>query len=199
VVTKWDLAEGRKNRKGQIVSTRDYLTHIQHELPGLAHAPIVFSAAVDRTGIEQVVEVAFELYEQSRQRVGTGELNSIIRRILEERGPSSKLGKRAKILFVSQVATSPPTIVMIVNHPELFGPDYQRYLMNRLREHTPFKEVAIRLIIRERKRADLNDLLSGEHAKRRRLEDEADGEVFLEDEGDEAPPAPARRSPGRRG
>jgi GTP-binding protein len=188
VVTKWDLAEGRKNRKGRPISPQDYLEYLQKELPGLAFAPIVFSAAVDRVGLEEVVEVAFEMFDQARQRVGTGELNAIIRGILEERGPTSKLGKQAKILFVSQVTTNPPTIVMVVNHPELFTPGYERYLLNRLRERTPFTEIPIRLIIRERKRAKLADLLSGEHAKRKRgelgvggdgLDDIDDEDIFV--------------------
>ena len=168
VVTKWDLAEGRKGVKGRPVNTGDYLKYIQDELPGVAFAPIAFSSATDRVGLDGVVDLAFEMFEQSRVRMKTSELNAVVESILTERGPSSKLGTQAKIYFVSQVAVAPPTIVMIVNKPELFEGGYERYLMNRLRERTPFKEVPVRLILRPRRRADLADLLSGEHAKRRR-------------------------------
>lgn len=175
VVTKWDLVEGRKGRFGREVKAEDYLEYIQKELPGLSHAPIVLSAAVDSTGLNEVVEVAFELFDQARERVSTSRLNDIVRGILEERGPSSTLGTRVKVLFVSQVATSPPTIVLVVNKPDLFTPEYERYMLNRLREATPFKEVPIRLILRERKRADLADLLSGAHAQRKAEERAAGG------------------------
>lgn len=173
VVTKWDLVEGRKGRKGKVVTPEDYLEYIQEELRGLVHAPIVLSAAVDATGLNEVVQVAFELFDQSRERVSTSVLNDMIRTILAERGPSSTLGTRVKVLFVSQVATAPPTIVLVVNKPDLFTPEYERYMLNRLRENTPFKEVPIRLIIRERRRADLEDLLSGAHAQRKAEEREA--------------------------
>ena len=173
VVTKWDLVEGRKGRKGKVVTPEDYLEYIQEELRGLAHAPIVLSAAVDATGLNEVVQVAFELFDQSRERVSTSALNEMIRTILAERGPSSTLGTRVKVLFVSQVATAPPTIVLVVNKPDLFTPEYERYMLNRLRENTPFKEVPIRLIIRERRRADLEDLLSGAYAQRKAEEREA--------------------------
>ena len=43
---------------------------------------------------------------------------------------------------------------MIVNKPELFKPEYERYLLNRLRESTPFEEVPIRLVIRARRQSD---------------------------------------------
>lgn len=172
VVTKWDLVEGRKGRKGREVTPEDYLEYIQEELPGLSHAPIVLSAALDRTGLNEVVEVAFDLFAQARERVTTSRLNELVRGILTERGPSSTLGTRVKVLFVSQVATAPPTIVLVVNKPDLFTPEYERYMLNRLREATPFKEVPIRLIIRERRRADLEDLLSGAHAQKKAEERE---------------------------
>ncbi len=173
VVNKWDLVEGRPNRKGAPVSTEDYLEYIEKELKGMTHCPIVFTSAKEASGVRETVMLAFELNEQARQRVSTGKLNDLLRGILERRGPSSKLGTKIKVLYVSQVEVAPPTIVLVVNHPELFTPEYERYLLNRLREELPFKEVPIRLIIRERKRAELKDLLSGQHRHQRRAMEEA--------------------------
>lgn len=167
VVNKWDLVEGKPNRKGQIVTPEDYLEYIEKELRGMTHCPIVFTSAAESSGVRETVALAFDLYDQSRQRVSTSKLNEFIRNLLKTRGPSSKLGTRVKLLFVSQVEVAPPTIVVVVNHPELFTAEYERYLLNRLREELPFKEVPIRLIIRERRRADLKDLLSGRHKAER--------------------------------
>ena len=52
--------------------------------------------------------------------MATGPLNAAFEAILKERGPSSALGTRAKIYFVSQPSVAPPTIVCKVNKPELF-------------------------------------------------------------------------------
>ncbi len=168
VVSKWDLVEGRKGRSGQPVEPDDYGKYIHEELSGLRHAPIVFTSSTDAEGLRETIGIAFELFEQARQRVSTGELNRVVRGILEQRGPTSRLGGHAKILYVSQVATEPPTIVLVVNKPELFRGAYERYLLNRLREETPFAEVPIRLLIRERRRAELPELLSGAHRRERR-------------------------------
>jgi GTP-binding protein len=165
VVTKWDLAAGRKNRKGEPVSAEDYQAYIEKELPGLATAPIVFTSSAEGRGLGETVSTAFELMAQARQRMTTSQVNKVLKSILERRGPSSKLGTKAKIYFASQVAVEPPTIVMVVNKPELFERQYERYLLNRLRELTPFTEVPIRLLIRARKRADLADLKSGRHRR----------------------------------
>jgi GTP-binding protein len=154
VISKWDLTEGRKNRKGEPVSPEDFQKYIEKEMPGLSHCPIVFTSSVTNQGIRESIDIAFELHEQARQRVPTARLNQMMTEILARRGPSSKLGTQAKVLYVSQVDIAPPTIVMIVNKPELFKSEYERYLLNRLRESTPFEEVPIRLVIRARRQSD---------------------------------------------
>ncbi|MGP1347587.1 MAG: ribosome biogenesis GTPase Der [Phycisphaerales bacterium] len=190
VVTKWDLAEGRPNRKGQPVSIDDYREYFNREMPGLAYAPIVFTAAGDGgRGVREAVEVAFDLFGQAHQRVSTGRLNEFFRDILARRGPSSSLGTKAKILFVTQVTVNPPTIVLVVNKPKLFDERYMRYLMNRIREELPFEEIPVRLLVRERRRAELGDLLSGEHRRQqsatRSIEE---GEALLDRQGEEIDP-----------
>ncbi|MDX2116283.1 MAG: ribosome biogenesis GTPase Der [Planctomycetota bacterium] len=160
VVTKWDLVQGKKNRKGAVVSPEDYAEYIAQELKGMSICPIVFTSSVETFGLREAVDVAFDLFSQARQRVPTAQLNETIRAILQERNPASKSGQRAKILYVSQVGVLPPTIVMVVNHPELFTGPYQRFLLNRLHEELPFAEIPIRLIIRERQRVELGALKS---------------------------------------
>ena len=71
---------------------------------------------------------------------------------MSERAPSAKRGVQpVKVFFATQVATQPPTIVLFVNRPSLVRKDYQRYLVNRMREHLPFTEVPIRLMFRGRR------------------------------------------------
>ncbi|USN99524.1 MAG: ribosome biogenesis GTPase Der [Phycisphaeraceae bacterium] len=161
VVNKWDLAEGRKNDKGRVVTPADYETYIRKELNGLSFAPIAFMAARDGFNVREVVDLAFELHAQAGERVPTGEMNRLVRDIIERHHPASIGGKHGRVYFTSQVKTNPPTIVMIVNRTEIFSGAYERYLMNRLREELPFGEVPIRLIFRSRKRAELAMLKAG--------------------------------------
>jgi GTP-binding protein len=152
VVNKWDLAE---ERHGDPEKFFDYL---ERELRGLDFAPIVLISAKTGEGIRDLVAMAKNLHLQASHREGTAALNDTIQTILEERGPSSKLGTRAKVYYVSQVATNPPTVVMVVNDPRLFEGQYERYLLNRLREQVPFSEVPIRLLFRQRQRASLGEM-----------------------------------------
>ncbi len=152
VVNKWDAASARKNKQGRPISPSDFETYIRQALKGLSFAPIACISAHTGLNIRGMVELAFEMFEQASTRVGTGELNRLIEGILERRGPSNKLGTQARVYYASQVRANPPTIVMIVNNPDLFTNEYRRYLMNRFRETLPFDEVPIELVIKGRSR-----------------------------------------------
>ncbi|MFN7022073.1 MAG: ribosome biogenesis GTPase Der [Phycisphaerales bacterium] len=169
VVNKWDLVEGRNNQSGRPITTENYEEYLRKETKGLDFAPIAFVSADRGTNVRRTVRLAFELMRQAGERAGTGVLNRRMREILSTRGPSSKLGTLAKVYFVAQVATHPPTIVLVVNNDQLFTNNYQRFLLNALRKSLPYPEVPIRLIVKNRKRARMQDLATGEH-QRRKLE-----------------------------
>jgi GTP-binding protein len=146
-VNKWDLVERK-------LSPEDYLAHFEQELPALSYAPLVFISAEKGEGLEDLVAMAFNLHKQSMHREGTGALNAAVTRILENRGPSTRLGTQAKVYYASQIAVQPPTIALVVNKPELFEGPYERYLVNRLRDVLPYSEIPIRLRFSPRSRRD---------------------------------------------
>ncbi|MEM1212635.1 MAG: ribosome biogenesis GTPase Der [Planctomycetota bacterium] len=145
VVNKWDLAQANYTQE-------QYAEYLTDALRGLSFAPLVFISALKGQGMKEAIALALNLYQQAGHRVGTGELNRTIERILAERGPSaSKGGKRAKVYYATQPETHPPTITLFVNDPDLFDHNYQRYLDNRFRDELPYAEVPIQLLIKPRK------------------------------------------------
>jgi len=168
-INKWDLVAGTTATagkfKGQTVTPENYEEYLRKEFKGVEFAPLSFISASKGVNIRETVALALDLVEQSRSRVGTGKLNRLLKRILEMRGPSSKLGTFAKAYYIAQVAVSPPTIVMVVNKPQLFTPNYQRFLLNKIRANVPFSEVPIKLVIKERAKARVEDLIEGERQR----------------------------------
>jgi GTP-binding protein len=144
-VNKWDLVASK-------LSPKDYIEYLTQEFPGLDFAPIVFVSARDSTGLRELLGLVANLARQARHREGTGRINHAVRSILEARGPSSRLGTKAKVFYVAQIDVQPPTLAMVVNKPDLFAGSYERYFRNQLREHLPFSEVPIRIVFSERKR-----------------------------------------------
>jgi len=145
VVNKWDLAKGQASTEAY----GDYLTKV---LPEVDYAPVAFTSANSGRNIDSTIDLAISLFKQSKTRVGTGRLNQILQEALAGHSPSTKHGrKRPKFFYATQVSTQPPTIVVFVNGPDLVTTDYERFLLNRLRESLPFEEVPIRLLFRPRR------------------------------------------------
>ena len=144
VLNKWDLAQ--KNY------TQDqYMEYLDKALKGLDFAPVVFTSALHNEGLREVVGMATNLYEQAGHRVSTGELNRVMEQILAQKTPSSKIGRRPKIYYTTQLDVHPPTVGLFVNDHQMFEPTYQRFIINRFRELLPFSEVPIKLLIRGKK------------------------------------------------
>ena len=160
-VNKWDLVEDR-------VKTGDYLDYLTEQLRGLSYAPIVFLSASAGQGLGDLTAMAFNLYRQAGHFETTGRLNQVVESILRRRGPSPRLGRQAKVYYVSQIDAHPPTIALVVNDPALFEGSYERYLLNRLREELSYSEVPIKLLFRPRKRMTLDELKTQGRAKRSR-------------------------------
>jgi GTP-binding protein len=152
VVNKIDLLDKDK------VSPEDYQEYLTEQLKGLNYAPIVFVSAKSGEGLRDMVAMAFNLFQQASHREPTGRINQVVEMILKERGPSSRLGKQAKLFYVTQVETNPPTLVLVVNEPKLFRGRYERYLLNRLREELPFSEVPIRVLFKKRERMSVQEM-----------------------------------------
>lgn len=136
---KWDLADG--------YSPEDFQKYIDAELPGIAYAPIAFLSGKEGQGVDELIGLAQELFDQGRQRISTGALNRVLERALQARSPSSS-GYRARVKYATQAEVSPPTFVLFVNDKKLFGKDYLRYLTNRIREEFEFKEIPIRIVLK---------------------------------------------------
>ena len=137
---KWDLVEG--------LTPEDFRNYIDSELPGLSFAPISFLSAKTGKGVDATLALAGELHAQARTRVTTGELNRVLTRALEARSPSSG-GHAVRIRYATQAEVAPPTFVLFVNDKKHFNKDYLRYLQNRLREELPFREIPVRIVLRD--------------------------------------------------
>jgi GTP-binding protein len=149
VVNKWDLA-------GQL-RTGKFAEYMQAIFPMLDFVPIAFVTAKTGKNVGGVLDLARKLHEQAGARVGTPELNRVLRAALEEQAPPLRQNRRPKVFYGTQVAVRPPTIVLFTNGPELFSNTYQRYLLKVFRDHLPYGEVPIKLYLRSKHREDAGD------------------------------------------
>ena len=160
VVNKWDVAEEKYTEE-------QYAEYLEDALKGLPFAPMVFISAEKKEGMEEVVQLALNLYQQARHRVSTGDLNGFLDEVRKERGPrAGKGGKTPTIYYATQHGINPPAITVFVNDPGLFNNNYQQFLMNRIRDELPYSEVPIDLTFKPRRRDDAEERYGGHTHKR---------------------------------
>ncbi len=148
VANKWDLvepSEGGTDRMTQV--KRDFVRLARQDAPGLDFVPLVFVSALQRWGIEPLLNTAMQVAEFHSMRISTGELNRLIHNALYER-PYSRKGKPLKIYYATMAEVRPPTIVLFVNDPEIVHFSYLRYLENRVRARYHYIGTPIRWEVR---------------------------------------------------
>jgi GTP-binding protein len=152
VANKWDLVKDTKTRTGE------FEEYFRKALHGLERAPVAFISAKTKLNTQRMLDVCADLHRQSTKRLTTGEINRFVSIALEQRSPSIKSSRRARIYYATQVGVSPVTIALFVNDPDLFDPAFRRYLEHRFRDTFPFPEVPVRLDFRRRDRKPLDQI-----------------------------------------
>lgn len=149
VVNKWDLAKDS-------MPTEKMGNYLKATFGMLDYVPIAFITAKDGKNVEKLLNLAQQLHKQASQRVGTGELNKVLKEALDAQSPPMRQNRRPKIYYATQVESNPPTVVLFTNGPQLFEPTYRRYLLNHFRDRLPFTDVPICLYLRDKAREGSN-------------------------------------------
>jgi GTP-binding protein len=179
VVNKWDLAK-------ETIPTEKWAEYLRKVFPMLDYVPIAFVTAKEGKNVYRLLNLAQQLHKQAGRRVKTGELNRVIREAMLTNSPPVRENRVPKVYYVAQVDTHPPTIALVTNGPDLFDGPYVRYLTKTLRDHFPFGEVAIRLLLRSKAEA------SGRGGRSTEAEEEI--ELIAEPQPEPEPePKPPRR------
>lgn len=155
VINKWDRALEEK------MTTEKWVKYLMTSFESMRHVPMAIITAKDGRNIRKLINLAQSVHKQANLRMSTARLNKAVRMAIERNQPPMRKNRRPKIYFASQIAGSPPTIVLKCNDSTLLDEAWKRYLLGFLREATPFQEVPIRLVLRGRGETD-PDLLSGD-------------------------------------
>jgi GTP-binding protein len=142
VVNKWDLYAADVRRK-------EWADYLREQFRMMPWAPVAFTTAKSGRNVKAVIDVAQRLFRQSRTRVPTARLNTVLREAIEtNQPPADSRGRPVRLYYATQVEAAPPTIVISTSAPRSVTEPYKRYLLNAFRKALPFHEVPIRLHLR---------------------------------------------------
>jgi GTP-binding protein len=146
VLNKWDLMKP--------LPTGRMADYMRKTFPSLDFVPLAFITAKEGKNVQALLNLAQTLHKQASRRIGTGDLNRVLRMAVEASPPPLRQNRRAKIYFATQAAANPPTFVLFTNGPQLLDNTYHRYLIKTFRDQLGFNDVPIKLILRARRRED---------------------------------------------
>jgi GTP-binding protein len=128
---------------------RQVRTQIQNLFPEISGAPILGVSALTGYNIDKILDMALASYQQFQMKITTSKLNEWLEYARTQHSPKLHKGKPVKLKFVSQIKTRPPTFAVFTNHPQVLTGDYQRYLVNSLRQFFSINLSPIRLYLRK--------------------------------------------------
>lgn len=141
-LNKWDAVPDR-NATRKAIQER-----LEDSLSQMKGIPVVTISALTGAGIERLLPVVRHAHTIWNTRVPTGELNRWFEQALERHQPPLVSGRRLKLRYVTQAKARPPTFVAFGTRAERIPDDYQRYLVNSLRETFRLPGTPIRLQLR---------------------------------------------------
>ncbi len=108
------------------VRTGEWADYLHKHFPSLDYLPVAFITARSGKNVQQVLNLAQALHKQAGARVGTGDLNRVLRAALEAAPPPMRQNRRPKVYYATQAGINPPSIVLMTNGPDLFDNTYLR-------------------------------------------------------------------------
>ena len=141
-LNKWDAAPDR-NAVRQAVKDR-----LEASLAQLKGIEVVTISALTGAGVEKLLPAVKRAHAVWNLRVPTGALNRWFEHALERHQPPLVQGRRLKLRYITQAKARPPTFIVFGTRAEQTPEDYQRYLVNLLREEFAMPGTPVRLQFR---------------------------------------------------
>ncbi len=143
IINKWDLISVDDK------SPTKYEKKLKAAFPLIDYLPFIFVSAKTGVRIRNIIQLCIEVYENYHRRITTNEFNNLIERLINRNGPSQG-GSIVKIHYGVQAKSAPPFFVLFTNKPDKIKKDYERFLLNKIRDNFNFKGSPIILKFRKK-------------------------------------------------
>jgi GTP-binding protein len=142
VLNKWDAIANRA------AASRSVVERLETSLVQLRGITVVPLSALTGAGVDRLLPAVRRAYSVWNMRLSTAALNRWLEQALERHPPPLVSGRRPKLRYVTQAKARPPTFVAFGTRVERVPEDYQRYLINSLRDAFDLPGTPIRLQFR---------------------------------------------------
>ena len=141
-LSKWDAVADRQ------AARRAVAERLEASLAQVRGIEVVALSALTGVGMERLLPAVRRAHAVWNTRLPTAGLNRWFEQALDRHPPPLVSGRRLKLRYVTQAKARPPTFVAFGTRAERVPEDYQRYLVNSLREAFDLRGTPIRLQLR---------------------------------------------------
>jgi GTP-binding protein len=141
-LNKWDAVADRS------AARRAVTERLEMSLTQLRGVPVVTLSAMTGAGMDRLLPAVRRAHAVWNTRLPTAGLNRWFEQALARHPPPLVSGRRLKLRYITQAKARPPTFVAFGTRAERLPEDYQRYLVNSLREAFELPGTPIRLQLR---------------------------------------------------
>jgi GTPase len=142
-VNKWDLIQDKDGK-----TFDNYKEIMIGRFHPTTEVKVISISALQRQRIQKLLSECVDLFERTNRKVSTSELNQKLRRWIEDGKFAQQAKKVPKLLYVTQVSSSPFRLILFVNHKDLFKPSVMNYLKKKVAAEYGLLGVPIFLDIR---------------------------------------------------
>ena len=141
---KWDLIEGKEERWKALQTER------ARRYPTLTDLPALPVSAVTGAHLHRLPRAIAERMEQMTRAIPTARLNRWLAEVQRARQvPSNRMGRAARLYYMTQSGKRPPEFTFFVNGPERLDEAYRRFLWTRFTDHFDFHGTPVRFRFRK--------------------------------------------------
>lgn len=146
IANKWDLIPEKDS-----ATIRRYQKYLAVSFPFLAWAPIIFTSATIGTRIKDILELAWEIFQNFNKQTDQKDLDAFLEKIAAKRKPTIGKGtRRPKLLALEQASSRPPRFLLTIPNKTNLAENYRRFMVNSLRDEFDLEGVPVKLTVQEK-------------------------------------------------
>lgn len=112
------------------------------------YIPVIYTSTITKAGLGGILPLARKLKQECSIRTTTGQLNRVMKTVIERQQPPVVKRRRPKFYYLTQADDEPPTFVFFVNDATLIRDSYKRFLENKLRKMFKIKMAPLAVVFR---------------------------------------------------
>jgi GTPase len=142
LVNKWDLVSDKNKTV--------YNEYIESRLKFASYAPILYISAMLGQGINKIMPVVEQIYQERSMRIPDEEINDLVKNAIAGQNRPHQGNKVLDVYSTTQSGINPPVFLFLVNDTSLIHFSYERFLENKIREVYSFQGTPVRLVFKPR-------------------------------------------------